>query len=354
MTDYKKELSDLVLIVAKEGASDLHLAVGRHPTVRISGALIPLIKKPILTPDDVKGLVLSMISPEDEEILMKEKEVDFSFSFEDKVRFRGNAFFQRGFIGAALRLIPAKIKTFAELSLPESLIDFTKKEQGFFLIVGPVGHGKSTTLAAMIDSINHERAEHIITVEDPIEYIFTQDKSIIDQREVRSDTHDFKTALRSMFRQDINVGMIGEMRDRETISTAVTAAETGHLIFSSLHTNNASQTIDRIIDSFPADQQGQISLQLSGALLGIFSQRLIPRVSGGLIPAYELLISNNAVRNLIRENRTHEIDLVIETGFEEGMMSLNRSLASLLRQGEITTESAYAYSLNPNGLEGLM
>lgn len=354
MIDYKKELGELILIVAKENASDLHLAVGRHPTLRIAGTLVPLIKKPILSPEDVSGLVLSMLSSEDQGILSRDKEVDFSFSFEDKVRFRGNAFYQKGFLGAALRLIPANIKSFAELGLPEALTDFTRRQQGFFLVVGPVGHGKSTTLAAMIDYINHDRAENIITVEDPIEYIFTQDKSIINQREVRSDTHDFQTALRSMFRQDINVGMIGEMRDRETISTAVTAAETGHLIFSSLHTNNAAQTVDRIIDSFPSDQQGQISLQLSGALLGIFSQRLIPRVSGGLIPAYELLIANNAVRNLIRENRTHEIDLVIETGFEDGMMSLNRSLAALLRQGEITTESAYSYSLNPNGLEGLI
>ncbi len=354
MVDYKKELGELILIVAKENASDLHLAVGRHPTLRIAGTLVPLIKKPILAPDDVKGLVLSMLSEEDQGILARDKDVDFSFSFEDKVRFRGNAFYQKGFLGSALRLIPANVKSMAELSLPEALTDFTRREQGFFLVVGPVGHGKSTTLAAMIDYINHERAENIITVEDPIEYIFTQDKSIINQREIRSDAHDFQTALRSMFRQDINVGMIGEMRDRETISTAVTAAETGHLIFSSLHTNNAAQTIDRIIDSFPSDQQGQISLQLSGAILGIFSQRLIPRISGGLIPAYELLIANNAVRNLIRENRTHEIDLVIETGFEDGMMSLNRSLAALLRQGEITTENAYAYSLSPNGLEGLI
>lgn len=354
MNDFQKELKDLILTVAKEGASDLHLSVGRHPTLRISGSLIPLVKKPILTPKDTEGMIFTMLSEIDKDLLIKNKEIDFSFAFEEKIRFRGNAFFQRGFLGSALRVIPSKIKSFSDLNLPEVLADFSRKEQGFFLVVGPVGHGKSTTLASMIDFINHERAEHIITVEDPIEYLYVQDKSIIDQREVRNDTLDFHRGLRSMFRQDINVAMIGEMRDQETISTAVTAAETGHLVLSSLHTNNASQTIDRIIDSFPSDQQNQISIQLANTLLGVFSQRLIPRVSGGLIPAYELLISNTAVRNLIRENRTHEINLVIETGFEQGMMSLNRSLANLLRNGEISTESAYAYSLNPKGLEGLI
>lgn len=354
MMDYKKELADLIMIVVKEGASDFHITVGRHPTFRVSGSLVPLVKKPVLSPKDAEGLIFSMLDEEKKSTLIKNKELDFSFMFEDKVRFRVNAFFQRGFLGASLRLIPMKIKNFKDLNLPDILIDFSNKQQGFFLIVGPIGHGKSTTLAAIIDYINHSRAEHILTIEDPIEYLFIQDKSIIDQREVKSDTKDFRNALRSMFRQDINVAMIGEMRDVETISAAVTAAETGHLIFSSLHTNNAAQTIDRIIDSFPHDQQNQIRVQLASALLGVFSQRLIPRISGGVIPAYELFINTTAIKNLIRENRTHEIDIVIETSLELGMISLNRSLANLVRDGEINIESAFTYSLNPKGLEGLI
>ena len=351
---HEAELKELILTVAKEQASDLHLAVGRHPTLRISGELIPLVKKPVLTPEDTKGLVFAMLEKEKQEELVKEKEIDFSYSFEDKVRFRVNAFFERGFFSAALRLVSVQIRTLKDLNLPEFLRDFIKKEQGFFLVVGPTGHGKTTTLASMIDIINHERFEHIITIEDPVEYLFVSDKSIIDQREVGQDTHSFARALRSMFREDVNVAMIGEMRDPETISAAVTAAETGHLIFSSLHTNNAAQTIDRIIDSFPAAQQNQIRSQLSGSLLGIFSQRLLPRVSGGLIPAYELLLATTAVRNLIRENKIHEIDLVIETSSEQGMISLNQSLVSLVRQGEITFDNAMAFSLNPKELGTLL
>ncbi|MEK7575954.1 MAG: PilT/PilU family type 4a pilus ATPase [Patescibacteria group bacterium] len=352
--DYKKELAELVMMVVKEDASDLHITVGRHPTFRVSGSLVPLIKKPILTPQDTEGLIFAMLDENKIKELSEKRELDFSYMFENKIRFRVNAFFQRGFLSASLRLIPVKIKTFKDLNLPDILKDFADKEQGFFLAVGPIGHGKSTTLASIIDYINHNRSEHIVTIEDPVEYLFIQDKSIVDQREVRSDTNDFKTALRSMFRQDINVAMIGEMRDVETISTAVTAAETGHLVFSSLHTNNAAQSIDRIIDSFPHDQQNQIRVQLANALLGIFSQRLIPRISGGLVPAYEILINNAAVRNLIRENRTHEIDLVIETGLELGMVNLNRSLANLVRDGEITVDNAFSFSLNPKGLEGLL
>lgn len=351
MTDYQKELKDLILTTVKEGASDLHISVSRHPTIRIAGVLMPLVKKSVLSPQDTEGLVFAMLSEPNQKKLAEEKEVDFSYSFEDKARFRGNAFYQRGFLGASLRLIPPQVKDFKTLNLPQVLGDLALKEQGFFLVVGPIGHGKSTTLASMINFINHQRAEHILTIEDPIEYMFVQDKSIIDQREVRFDTGSFYNALRSMFREDVNVGMIGEMRDPETMSTAITAAETGHLILSSLHTNSASQTIDRIIDSFSSQQQNQIRIQLSASLLGIFSQRLVPRVSGGLIPAYELLIANNAVANLIREARTHEIDTVIETNAAEGMMSLNRSLTDLVRRREITMETAIAFSLNPKELE---
>lgn len=350
MKDYNKELADLMMYVAKEGASDLHLTVGRRPSLRISGELIQLHKKEILTPEDTEGLIFTMLTKENQDVFLKKHDLDFSFTFEDKMRFRVNSFFQRGFMGAALRLIPVVVKSLEDLNLPPLLSEFAMRSQGFFLVVGPTGHGKTTTLASMVEIINREKAAHIMTIEDPIEYIFTPQQSIVDQREVGSDTNDFKTALRSMFREDINVAMIGEMRDHETISAAVTAAETGHLIFSSLHTNNAAQTIDRIIDSFPSDQQGQIRSQLSNTLLGIFSQRLLLRVSGDRIPAYEFLIANTAVRNLIRENKIHEIDLVIETGSESGMVSLNQSLIDLVRKGEITMDVARSYSLNPQAL----
>jgi len=354
MKDYKKELEELILTTIKEGASDLHITVGMHPFIRVAGALIPLVKNPVLSFEDAQGLIFAMLDEERKKEFLLEKELDFSYPFEDKARFRVNTFFQRGFMGASLRLISNVIRSIEELSLPDVLKEFASKEQGFFLTVGPIGHGKSTTMASMIDYINHTRAEHILTIEDPVEYLFVQDKSIIDQREVKTDTDSFHRALRSMFREDVNVGMIGEMRDLETISTAITAAETGHLIFSSLHTNNASQTIDRMIDSFPAEQQNQIRLQLSNALLGVFSQRLIPRISGGLIPAYELLICTPAVRNLIREKKTHEINIVIETGTESGMVSFNKSLSNLVRQGDISAENALAYSLNPKDLSGLI
>lgn len=354
MADYSKRLEELVSIVAKEGASDLHLTVGRHPTIRVSGDLIPLVKIPELGAEDTMGFLTDVLNEENKKAFLLNKELDFSYNPGGNIRFRGNAFFQRGNVGMAFRLIPDEIRTVSELNLPEKLLEFTEKEQGLFLVVGPVGHGKSTTLAALIDKINHERSEHIVTIEDPVEYLFKGDRSIVDQREVRFDTNDFHAALRAMFRQDVNVAMIGEMRDAETIATTVTAAETGHLIFSTLHTNSAAQTVDRIIDSFPPEQQKQIRVQLAGSLLGIFSQRLVPRVSGGLIPAYELLINNSAVANLIREGRTPEIDVSIETGMSEGMIDLNHSLVELLRKGEISNEDAYRFSTNPESIDRLI
>lgn len=352
--EYQKEFSDLVQIVIKEGASDLHLSEGRYPMIRVSGFLVPLMNKKIITKEDTAGFMSVVLSPDDKNLFLKNKEIDFSYTYKDLARFRGNGFFQQGSISFAFRLIPKKIRTFEELNLPPILESFTQKQQGFFLVVGPVGHGKTTTLAAMIDKINESRPEHIVTIEDPIEYIYQQKKSVIDQREVRLDTQDFSTALRSVFRQDVDVILIGEMRGTDTIGTAVTAAETGHLVFSTLHTNNAAQTINRIIDSFPGTQQDQIRIQLASTLTGIFSQRLIPRISGGLIPAYELLIANTAVSNLIREKRVHEINTLIETGSESEMIDMNRSLADLVRRGEITAENAFIYSPNPKVLERLM
>ncbi len=352
--DYKQKLNDLLFTTVKQNASDLHLGVGYRPTLRIDGELVPLLKEDVLVPSVASELVFALLTEEQKKEFLEKKEIDFSYQFEDKARFRVAVFFQKGYMAAALRLIPAKIRTIEELNLPPVLHDFVKLRQGFFLIVGPAGQGKSTTLAAMLDEINHNRTNHIISIEDPIEYTFTQDKSIISQREIGEDTIDFHIALRSILRQDPDVIMIGEMRDRETISTALTAAETGHLVFSTLHTNSASQTIDRIIDSFPAEQQGQIVSQLSSTIVGIVSQRLIPKIEGGRIPACEVMIANPAVRNLIRERKTYQIDLVIETSLQEGMISLNRSLSYLVKKKEISFEKAETYSLNPAELRILV
>lgn len=352
--DYKSELKDLIKTVFQEGASDLHLSEGKKPTIRVSGMLLPLVKRDIVSKEAIIGILSELVTKENRDYFLKNKELDFSYGVDNGERFRGNAYFQQGMISIALRLIPKKIRTIQELNLPSILETFTDKPQGFFLVVGPVGHGKTTTLSAMIEHINQTRAEHIITIEDPIEYIYQAKKSIIDQREVRVDTVDFSTAMKSMFREDVDVALIGEMRGTETIATAVTAAETGHLIFSTLHTNGAAQTISRIVDSFPAEQQEQIRIQLAGSLIGIFSQRLVPRISGGLIPAYELLMNNNAVANLIRENRIHEINSVIETSSQDGMIDLNRCLAELVAKGEITVESAYTFASDSRTLERMM
>jgi len=347
-------LTEMIDHLIQEDASDLHLAEEKLPIMRVSGSLIPLAKYKEVSRTDIKGILDELLSQKQKEKFIDEKEVDFAYDHKGVVRLRGNAYFQLGRISVALRLIPKKIRTMEELNLPPILETFANKQQGFFLVVGPTGQGKSTTLASLISHINTHRLEHIITIEDPIEYLFESDKSLIEQREIREDTPDFHTALRGVFRQDIDVLMIGEMREPETISTAVTAAETGHLVFSTLHTNTASQTVARIIDSFVAEQQSQIRVQLSASLIGIFSQRLIPRISGGMVPAYELLINNAAVANLIRENRVHELNSVIETSSELGMIDLNRTLAELVKAGEITVENAYLFSQNSKGLERLL
>lgn len=352
--DHQAYIHELFDTVLHENGSDIHISAGRYPSVRVSGQLIFLMKARIPTKEDMVSILKVMLDDKKVERFMEDQEVDFAYTYQEKNRFRCNAYFQKGQIAIAIRLVPT-VKSLQELRLPPILETFARKKQGFFLVVGPVGQGKSTTLAAMINMINNERAERIVTVEDPIEHIYEANRSIIDQREVGIDTKDFNSALKSIFREDINVILIGEMRSAETISTAVTAAETGHLVFSTLHTNNASQTIDRIVDSFASSgQQDQIRTQLASSLLGIFSQRLVPRISGGLVPAYELLINNNAVSNLIREKRTHEIDVVIETGFESGMVDMNRSLLELVRLGEITIENAFLYSFNPKALERMM
>lgn len=352
--NYKKQLEEFLSLTVKEQASDLHLSIGHPPVLRIAGRLVPLLKKKKLSPKDTRGFAEALLGEDLFQKFLRKKEVDFSYSFEGRARFRANVFFQRGEISCSLRLIPAKIRTIEELNLPPILRQFTQAAQGFVLITGPSSHGKSTTLAALIDEINHTRTDHIITIEDPIEYIFEDDRAIVDQREVYQDTLSFARALRSTFRQDPDVIMVGEMRDPETIATAITAAETGHLVFATLHTNSAAQSIHRIVDSFPPAQQNQIRAQLSGSLLGIVSQRLIPRIKGGLIPTAEVMISTPAIANLIRENKIHELPLVIETSAEIGMISLNRSLANLVKMKEISLENALNYSLSPAELKMLV
>ncbi len=351
--DYSNWIKKLLKIAIEQKATDLHLVADYFPTLRIERELVPLEKEKRLTPEDAKELVFAMLSQRQREKLLKELEIDFSFEFEQH-RFRVNAFFQRGKISAALRILPKEIKSIEELNLPPKLHFFAQAKQGLVLICGPSSHGKSTTLAALIEEINQTRNCHIITIEDPIEYVFEGKKAIVEQREVGSDTESFHEALKHVLRQDPDVIMVGEMRDPESISMTITAAETGHLVFSTLHTNSAAQTIHRIIDSFPANQQPQIKSQLASSLLGIVSQRLIKRIKGGLIPACEILINTPAVSNLIREGKIHEIPIVIENSQEMGMISLNRYLAELVKKGEIDLESAKTWSLSPSELKFLI
>jgi twitching motility protein PilT len=351
--NYEVELDDIIMTLVKEGGSDLHLTVGSFPTLRINRDLIPLTRKQELKPEDTLGFLHQMVTEKILTDFVVKQELDFSYSHKNLYRLRGNASFQQGVISIALRLVP-KVKSLAELNLPEQLTQIAREKQGFFLVVGPVGQGKSTTLAAMVSLINSESRRHILTIEDPVEFHFDQDKSLIEQREVGIDTVDFNSALVHALRQDVDVIMIGEMRNKETIQTAVTAAETGHLVLSTLHTNSAAQTIDRIIDSFPGEQQGQIRLQLAASLIGVLSQRLIPTIQGGLIPAFELMLNTNGISNLIREKRTHEIDVLIETGSEEGMIDVDRYLAQLVRSGIVAQDVAYQFVKRKNLFERLL
>lgn len=354
MRRYSDYLGYLLETAIHNKASDLHFSPNRRPIIRIDGKLHTIKGENILSPEDVERLLKEMISEDQFKELLRKKDLDFSYSLEKQGRLRGNAYFQQGVISCALRFIPRKIPTIDELNLPPILHKLVEERQGFVLITGPSNHGKSTTLAALIDEINHSRAEHIITIEDPIEYVFSDDLSIIDQREVHTDTISFARALRATFREDPDVIMVGEMRDPVTISTAITAAETGHLVFATLHTNSAAQSIHRIVDTFSGPQQVQVRAQLSSSLLAIVSQRLIPRIGGGLIPACEILFNSPAVANLIRENKIHEIPIVISTSSDQGMMTLNQSLAVLIKEKKISLEDAYNYSINPHELKDLL
>lgn len=354
VTQIEAKFNSFLGMVAQQNASDLHLCVGRSPIIRIDGKLYPIAGEEKLSERMMVEITKAILNEEQQKRLEKERQIDFSVELRDRARFRANIYYQKGFLSVAFRLIPSKIRTLEELNLPAALYELTKPSQGFVLITGPCGHGKSTTLAALVDYINHTRQDHIITIEDPIEYVFDPDMCIIDQREVFQDAADFHTALRAVFREDADVVMVGEMRDLETISTAITAAETGHLIFATLHTNDAAQTIDRMVDVFPAHQQNQIRMQLAQTLLGIVSQRLANRVDGGRVPAVEILYNTNAVANLIREGKTHQINLVIETSREHGMVSLNHSLAELVKKGVISLEEAETYSTNRDELKILL
>ena len=348
---YLKQLLDATI---KNSASDLHIAEGHPPVMRINRKLVFLTKELPLNAEQTEGISFALMTEEQKAKFIKTKEIDFSYNFEGRARFRVNIFYQSGTVSAALRLVPDRIRSMEELKLPVRLHQFCEYAQGFVLIVGPSSHGKSTTLAAMIDEINHTRAAHIITIEDPMEYVFKDDKSMINQRELHSDTLSFARALKSTFREDPDVIMVGEMRDPETMSTAITAAETGHLVFATLHTNSAAQTIHRIVDNFHGDQQPQIRAQLASSLIGIISQRLVPAVGGGVVPACEIMFNTPAISNLIRDNKIYEIPLVIETSSESGMVSLNRSLSELVRKGLIDIENAVKFSNNPRELKKLI
>lgn len=347
-------IQQLLEEVVKREASDLHLTVGSMPIVRVDGELTPIEETIPLSGEEVEKLCFSLVTEEQKGILLANKEIDFSFSLGELARFRVNIYHQKGYLAAALRHIPMKIRDLEELNLPAVIRNFTRLPQGFILVTGPTGHGKSTTLAALINEINENRADHIITIEDPIEYIYPHRRSLVEQRELHLDTHSWEIALRSILREDPNVVLIGEMRDYETIAAALTIAETGHLVFSTLHTNSAAQTVDRIIDVFPENQQRQVRAQLSMTLEGIVSQRLIPAIHGGRFPAAEVLLSTPAIREMIREGKTHQIDNYIVTSQELGMMSLEYSLANLVKAGKISLEQAQAYTLRPEELSRIL
>lgn len=338
----------------KRKASDLHLQVGLPPMLRVDGKLTPVSGADVLTDEMVEGLIFAILDEDQKQVLLKDKEFDFSFAFGDMGRFRVNAFHERGNLAAALRLITNSILTVEQLGLPPIVNKFADYPRGLVLVTGPTGSGKSTTLAAMVDKINHERAEHIITIEDPIEYTHQSKKSVVVQREVHYDTYSFNAALRSALREDPDVVLIGEMRDLETIASAITIAETGHLVFATLHTNSAAQSVDRMIDVFPPHQQPQIRSQLSNILAAIVSQRLIPTIGGGRIASAEILVATSAVRNIIREGKTHQLEAVIQTGAEYGMQSMDKTLANLIHQGTITYDEARNFAVDLEELDRLM
>jgi len=347
-------IEDLLQITIQKGASDLHLIAYTEPNLRIHGHLSPVPGSQPLTPDEVEQLVFALLTQEQKELFLANKEVDFSFALGEVARFRVNAYYQKGYVSAALRMLPIRIKNLDELQLPQILYKFTQLMQGFVLMCGPTGHGKSTSLAAMINEINQNRACHILTIEDPIEYVYPKAKAFVSQRELQLDTHSWDIALRSALRQDPDVVLIGEMRDYETIGSAITTAETGHLVFSTLHTNSAPQAIDRMVDVFPEHQQEQVRLQLAESLVAVISQRLIPSLNGERAVINEIMINTNAVKTIIREGKTHLLDNVIQTSGDVGMESMESALARKVKAGLISLQIALAYANNPKELNRLL
>lgn len=340
--------------VINQKASDLHIQVGLPPILRIDGSLGPISNTPILDAEAVERLIFTILDKDQQQILIKDKEFDFSFAFGDLGRFRVNAFHERGNLAAALRLIPNQIETIAQLGLPAVVEKFADFSRGLVLVTGPTGSGKSTTLAALIDKINEEKDKHIITIEDPIEFTHKSKRSVVVQREAHYDTYSFSTALRSILRQDPDVVLVGEMRDLETISAAITIAETGHLVFATLHTNSAAQSIDRMVNVFPPHQQPQVKAQLGNMLQAIVSQRLVPAIGGGRLAAAEIMIANPAVRNIIREGKSHQLDSVIQTSAAEGMQSMDRTLVQMVRSGQISYDEAKNFAVDLTEFDRMM
>lgn len=354
MPNQELRIEILLEEVVRRKASDLHLQVGLPPMLRVDGSLLPIAGFNPLNESSVEQLIFAILDEDQRQILAKDKEFDFSFAFGTLGRFRVNAYHERGNLAAALRLIPNEIKSISQLGVPPVVMNFANYPRGLVLVTGPTGSGKSTTLAALIDKLNTEKSQHIITIEDPIEFTHKSKKSVIVQREVHYDTYSFSAALRSSLRQDPDVVLIGEMRDLETISAAITIAETGHLVLASLHTNSASQSIDRMVDVFPPHQQPQIRAQLANILMAICSQRLVPAIGGGRVVAAEVLIANPAVRNIIREGKNHQLDAVIQTGADSGMQTMDRTLVKLVQSGQVTYDEARSFAVDITEFERLM
>lgn len=348
------KIETLLEACIKHGASDLHIQVGLPPILRIDGSLVPIPNTPILTTEIVDTLIFSTLDSMQRETLARDKEFDYSFAFGEIARFRVNAFNEKGHLAAAFRLIPTKMPTIEELGMPQVISGFADYPRGLVLVTGPTGSGKSTTLAAIINKINSEKSVHILTIEDPIEFTHKSKRSLVAQREVHYDTYSFSRALKSALREDPDVVLLGEMRDLETISAAITIAETGHLVFATLHTNSAAQSVDRMIDVFPAEQQPQIRSQLAGILMAVCSQRLVPAIGGGRVCAAEIMVANTAIRSIIREGKTHQLDTAIQTGASEGMQTMDRTLAKLVQQGTVTYDSAREYAVDVREFERIV
>lgn len=347
-------IKELLQLTIDRNSSDLHIIAGIPPYLRIEGQLMAVPNEPVLTHDIIEKFAKEVLTTEQMEKLTVNREIDFSLAFNEKARFRINAYTQKRTYAIAFRAIPIDIPDIKTLGLPKILHTFTSLRQGFILVTGPTGHGKSTTLAAILNEINKTRSEHILTIEDPVEFIFRPDKSIISQREMGTDTHSWHTALRSALREDPDVVLVGEMRDYETMASALTVAETGHLVFASLHTNSAAQTIDRIVDVFPEEQQPQVKLQLSNVIEAVFSMRLVPSIEGKRVVAYEVMLGTSAIKTAIREGKTHQIDNILQTSTEIGMNTLEMSLANLVKSGKINLEIAQSFSLRPEELSRLV